>query len=159
SGSAQGIAVEVSSSCQDLTGNSASDARSFMIDSVAPSTALSISPASPNGSNGWDTGSQPVVTLTPPDATSGVAATSYKVNAGLSQTYAAPFSLPDGGSDVVDFSSTDNAGNAETTHTSATYKVDTVNPAITCAVAAPGPNFQLGAAGQQVNATASDLTS
>ena len=130
SSGAQGVAVSVSSSCQDLAGNPASDSQSFMIDTTAPTTGFAISPTSPNGTNGWYRGTAPTVTLTPSDATSGVASTSYAINGGHTHTYTAPFTLPDGSNDVVTYWSTDNAGNVEATNTSATDKVDTTPPTV-----------------------------
>jgi hypothetical protein len=130
SGGAEGAAVLVSSSCQDLAGNPASDSRSFKIDKAAPSTGFAISPTSPNGSNGWYKGTVPTVTLTPSDGTSRVASTTYAINGGSTQTYTVPFTLPNGSSDVVTYRSTDNAGNVEATNTSATYKVDTTPPTV-----------------------------
>jgi hypothetical protein len=141
SGGVEGALVPVSSSCQDLAGNQASDSRSFNIDKTAPTTGFAISPTSPDGNNGWYM-TAPAVTLTPSDGTSGVASTFYTINGGSTQTYTGPFTLPDGSSDVVTYWSTDNAGNVEATNTSATYMVDTVPP-----TASPTPSPPANAAG------------
>jgi hypothetical protein len=51
----------------------------------------------------------------------------------------------------------DMAGNVASD--SLTFEIDKTAPTILCAVAAPGPTFALGAAGQQLSAAASDATS
>src|SRR6185437_3841330 len=72
------------------------------IDTVAPATGSSLSPASPDGANGWYLG--PVqVTLSPSDATSGVASTTYTVDGGAAQTYSGPFTISADGSHTVQF--------------------------------------------------------
>ena len=110
-----------------------------------PTTAFSIAPPSPNGSAGWYKGGAPIVTLTSTGGTSGVAATFYTVQGGPAQTYTGPFALPDGGSVVVTYWATDNAGNVEPTHTSATYKVDTVSPSVALTTPADGAIYRQGA--------------
>ena len=64
---------------------------------------------------------------------------------GRDPTYTGPFTLPDGGSVVVTYGATDNAGNVEPTHTSATYKIDTVAPSVTLTTPGDGAIYRQGA--------------
>jgi hypothetical protein len=104
------------------------------LDNVDPSTTLALDPTSPDGAHGWYV-STPSFTLTPSDATSGLASTSYDLDGGSAQSYSSPVPVPDG-QHTVDYWSVDNAGNEESHHTTATIKVDTVDP--TGAITAPG---------------------
>ena len=70
----------------------------------------------PNGSIGWQTSSQ-LVSLSPTDALSGVAATHYTVDGGSAEPYTAPFTVAGDGSHVVTYWSVDAAGNVETANT------------------------------------------
>ena len=92
------------------------------LDSVAPTTTASVAPPAPDLANGWY-GSAPTVTLTPNDATSGLAATTYTIDGGPPQSYSAPFSITSEGSHTIQYWSTDNAGNQESAH-SLTVKLD-----------------------------------
>jgi Bacterial alpha-L-rhamnosidase C-terminal domain/Bacterial alpha-L-rhamnosidase 6 hairpin glycosidase domain len=100
-----------------------------VLDSNAPTTTASVTPAAPDGHNGWYVTS-PKVTLSATDDAggSGVASTSYTIDGGATQTYSAPFTVDDG-THTVQFWSTDNAGNVETAHT-ITLKVDTTEPVV-----------------------------
>ncbi len=114
----------------DAAGNSGSSgAKTITIDKTAPITSITIDPSSPNGSNGWYTGTNPTFTLSPTDTGgSGVASTNYQIDSGTITTYpGSAVAIPDG-QHTISYWSTDNAGNVETTHTTATIKVDTVNP-------------------------------
>ena len=124
---------------------------------AVPVTSLSILPSSPSGSNNWYDGpTEPTVTLSATDTGGpGIAATDYTINNGPQQTYTRPFSLPEG-SDVVSYWSVDNAGYIEAANTSATYKVDTAPPTVTCGAA---PTFALNGAGGSVSATVADTNS
>ena len=95
------------------------------LDSVAPTTTASVAPASPDLANGWY-GSGPTVTLSPSDATSGVASTKYTIDGGAVQTYSAPFAVATEGAHTIAYWSTDNAGNQESAQ-QLTVKVD-LNP-------------------------------
>src|SRR5581483_2602380 len=64
------------------------------LDDVKPSTAIAVSPLSPNGAHGWYV-STPSFTLSPSDATSGVASTSYDLDGGPAQPYSSAVSIPD----------------------------------------------------------------
>ena len=95
------------------------------IDTAAPATGDS-------APDGWQTGAV-TVTLSPSDAASGVAATTWSLDGGAAHSGT---SVPVSGDGVhtITYSSTDNAGNAEATHT-ATVRIDGVAPA----AAAPRP--------------------
>jgi len=102
----------------------------FRIDKTAPITAMSISPATPDGLNSFYITS-PTVTLSSTDVGSGVATTYYKIDSG-SATIGTSFTIPEG-SHTVTYWSVDNAGNAEVAITSTTIKVDLTNPTINAA--------------------------
>ena len=67
----------------DTAGNteSAATTSTIKVDTVKPSTSITISPASPDGTNGWRV-SATSFTLGGSDATSGVASTFYKIDGG-----------------------------------------------------------------------------
>ena len=133
-------------------------------DSAAPVTTISLSPAVPNGNNGWYTGPVGVSVSAADDGGSGVAETRCVLDP------AAPPSafgdIPAGcsylgaGADVagdgqhrVDAASADNAGGGETP-VNASLQIDGTPPTVTCA--SPTPTFQPGSAGGTVGATVSD---
>lgn len=136
-------------------------------DLAAPDTTIDLSPAIPDGSNGWYV-SNVHVTVTATDDTAGV----DKTNCVLDPTGAPPppasfDDIPDGcaytspGGDVtsdgihnVYAASNDNAGNKETP-VSVSFKIDKTHPTVTCGVA---PTFAQGAAAT-ITATVSDSTS
>ena len=97
------------------------------LDNVNPTTTITLDPASANGTNSWYKTSLPTFTLGGTDASSGVAATFYKIDAGATQTYSGAVTIPEG-QHTISYWSTDNAGNTETTVVSGTIKVDTTNP-------------------------------
>jgi large repetitive protein len=99
----------------------------WLVDTTAPVTSIAITPASPNGSNGWYKTTAPTFTLSATDGGSGVASTFYKIDSGSTQTYASAVTIPEG-EHTISYWSTDNAGNTETTHTTAKIKVDTTTP-------------------------------
>jgi hypothetical protein len=101
---------------------------SFTYDTIKPATTITLNPASNNGSNGWYKTTQPTFTLSASDTGgSGVASTSYQIDGGTTQTYSSAVTIPDG-QHTITYWSTDTAGNVETSHTTATIKVDTVTP-------------------------------
>jgi hypothetical protein len=96
-------------------------------DNEPPTTAIELSPATPNGSNGWYS-TTPSFTLSASDSGSGVASTKYQIDGGITHTYTgSPVEIADG-QHTVSYWSVDNAGNTETAHTTGTIKVDTVAP-------------------------------
>ncbi len=76
-------------------------------------------------------------TLTATDPTSGVATRLYKIDSGTTQTYTAAVSIPNG-SHTISYWSQDNAGNVESTQTTATINVDAAVPVNVLALA-PSP--------------------
>jgi len=113
-------------------------------DTTPPETTATLSPEAPDGENGWYV--SPVeVTLDASDDGSGVAATEYRVDGGPWTEYTGPFEVSEDGEHVVDFRSTDEAGNVEDAK-SASFRIDATAPDVTCA-ATPGrlwpPNHML----------------
>jgi hypothetical protein len=111
------------------------------VDTAKPSTTIAVNPASPNGSNGWYSGSAPTFTLSASDPApgSGVATTKYQIDAGSVQSYSSAVTIPDG-QHTISYWSVDAAGNTESTHTSATIKVDTVKPSTSLLINPLAPN-------------------
>jgi hypothetical protein len=105
-------------------------------DTTAPVSTATLSPASPNGAHGWYV-SPVTVTLGATDAESGVASTQYTIDGGPTQTYTGPFTISSDGAHVVQFWSTDVAGNVESPPKSVTVKVDQTTPTTT-ATLTPG---------------------
>ena len=93
------------------------------VDTAAPATSDS-APA------GWQSGAV-TVTLSPSDAASGVAATTWSLDGGAAHPGT---SVPVSGDGVhtITYSSTDNAGNTESTRT-ATVRIDGAAPSASCA--------------------------
>ena len=133
-------------------------------DSAAPVTTISVSPAMPNGNNGWYTGPVGVSVSADDDGGSGVAETRCVLDpatppsafgdipAGCSYLGADADVASDGQRRVY-AASADNAGGGETP-VNASFKIDGTPPTVTCA--SPTPTFQLGSAGGTVDATVSD---
>jgi hypothetical protein len=125
----------------DSAGNteSATTTPTMKVDTVKPSTSIAITPASPDGSNGWRV-SATSFTLSGSDATSGVATTLYKIDSGATQTYSgSAVSIPQG-SHTVTYWSVDTAGNTESATTSPVIKVDTVKPSTTLTTSPVAPD-------------------
>ncbi len=123
-------------------------------DSVAPTTELTLDPATPNGAGGWYT-TAPSFTLAADDAGgSGVASTEWRIGDGAWTAYAgAPGALTDAtdGTVVVQFRSTDVAGNVEEAG-STSVQLDRVAPVTQADVAPEGD-------GKSVTLSATDATS
>jgi PKD repeat protein len=92
------------------------------VDTAVPRTTATLDPARPDKKDG--TYKVPVrVTLSAADdAGSGVAATEYRVDGGAWTAYSAPFTVSRNGTHVVEYRSTDRAGNVESVR-SATLKI------------------------------------
>src|SRR2546426_2505493 len=99
------------------------------VDTVPPTTSSSLS-GTP-GANGWFV-SNVTVFLNASDATSGVAAISYRIDGGTWLVYSAPFILTDG-PHTVDYFASDLAGLSEAMH-SRDIAIDTSPPATTSTV-------------------------
>lgn len=101
-------------------------------DTTAPTTTISIPDAT--GQAGWYT-TRPSFTLTAADETdgSGVASTEFRIAGGAWTPYTGAVQVTGEGSRLVEYRSTDEAGNVEATK-SLTVKIDTVAPTATIAV-------------------------
>jgi hypothetical protein len=123
---------------QDVAGNieTTQVTATIKVDVTPPVTTIAVSPSSPNGSSGWYKTTAPTFTLTASDSTggnSGVSSTFYKIDAGTQQTYASAVTIPEG-QHTISYWSQDVAGNSETTHTTATIKVDVTIPTLSLAI-------------------------
>ncbi len=97
----------------DRAGNAeASKSVAFKVDATAPSTTHAL--AGTLGSGDYYV-SDVTVTLTASDTTSGVASTQYRLDGGSWLTYATSFVVSGNGSHLVEYRSTDAAGNGEAT--------------------------------------------
>ena len=102
----EGSSLSATGTATDAADNSAGTTVSgIKIDKTAPVT----------GASSTLSGTTATVTLSANDALSGVASTSYKINAGAFQSYTAPFTISGAGTYTISFSSRDNAGNVEAT--------------------------------------------
>lgn len=119
----EGSALTTSASVSDKAGNTRTAVSTpVKIDRTAPVTGIS------GTSNDWTNAGLVAVTLTPSDALSQVASTTYSVDGGAPQT-GTSFTLADEGDHTITFSSTDKAGNVEATRT-AHVKIDRTAPSI-----------------------------
>lgn len=111
--------------------------RSFDVDSDAPVTTASVTPAQPDGANGWYVNAV-TVTLHAADNLSGVAKTEYSLDGGnVWEEYADAVTLNHGSQSKIHYRSTDKAGNVEEMK-NISVKLDTVAPAITVTGLADG---------------------
>ena len=109
------------------------------IDGTPPGTTATNLQAS--ASTAWQSASSVDVTLTPSDATSGVAQLDWTVDASHSSSSAsapAKVTVFGDGTHTVTYHATDNAGNAESTRTGY-VNLDTSAPSASAQVAAPAP--------------------
>lgn len=98
-------------------------------DLLAPETGVTVSPATPNGQNGWYI-TKPTVTLNASDNCSGVATIEYSTDGGQTwQPYSGSFGIDSEGITTLLYRSTDRAGNTETPK-SITLKIDTSAPVL-----------------------------
>lgn len=96
-------------------------------ETIAPVTTPGLSPAAPNGANGWYVGA-PTLTLSAADGCSGVARTEYSLDNGTTWLpYSASLVISQEGTTTVLFRSVDRAGNIETAG-SQTFMVDLSDP-------------------------------
>jgi hypothetical protein len=114
----------------------------FKVDSQVPNTTVAVSPAAPDGLNGWYV-HQPTVTLSLAPDPGSPATIKYKLDADPSfLTYGDPLVLDDG-MHTVNFYSQDEAGNQEKTRT-LTVNVDTQPPSSVATVNPSKPDGQNG---------------
>ncbi len=120
--SSEGNNLTASASVSDKAGNTGTAiSPAVNIDKTAPVTGIG------GASNSW-TNSSVTVTLSPADALSGVASTSYTVDGGATQS-GTSFTLSTEGDHVITYGSTDKAGNVEAART-AHVKIDKTAPTI-----------------------------
>jgi len=108
----------------DVAGNAEPIRSAYVaIDSTPPTTSASVSGSV--GSNGWFV-SNATVSLNASDSLSGVAAISYRIDAGPWKDYSGPFLVSEG-THTIEFFAVDMAGNEEAIR-SITVSVDTIAP-------------------------------
>ncbi len=110
----------------------------IQVDTVAPTSSFAVSPASPDGSNGWYV-TTPTFTLSGADGLSGLDALKYQIDGGSTQTYGGAVPIPDG-THTITYWAVDKAGNVEGAHTTAAIKVDTAKPSTGITVNPTSPN-------------------
>ncbi|MDI6791644.1 MAG: fibronectin type III domain-containing protein, partial [bacterium] len=106
----------------------------FNTDGTPPVTSITLDP---NYQNYYITSST-TVTLSPVDTGSGVASTMYRINSEAWLSYTTAFTLAgrSEGEHTIQYYSTDNAGNVESTKSTAVY-IDNISPTTTMAVGDP----------------------
>ncbi len=117
----------------DNAGNTESaQTDAIKIDTTPPITMDTLSGTL--GNAGWYTSASVSVSLTPSDATSGVAATYYTIDSGTRQTYTgSAFSVTGEGTHHINFWSVDIAGNTDATETDS-FKIDSIAPTTTFSI-------------------------
>ena len=122
--------------------NSSRGESRFAVETNAPTTTASLSPAAIGGYY-----RNPHVTLLADDdyagGGAGIDTTSYRVDGGAWQTYTGAFQVTGDGAHTVEFFSTDLAGNVEATR-SVTFDVDATKPTISITTPAEGGQYLLG---------------
>jgi hypothetical protein len=114
----------------DQTGNEeAIKTVNVMVDRTAPTSFATVSPAVPDGSNGWYK-SDVTVSLAVYQDVSGLAKTEYRVNDGAWMNYTGSIPAFGEGNYKFDYRSTDQAGNIEPIRT-IEFKVDKTAPLLT----------------------------
>jgi uncharacterized lipoprotein YddW (UPF0748 family) len=113
--------------CFNVTPGTVADAAR---DILAPQTTAAVTPATPDGQNGWYK-TAPTITLSATDNCSGVSATEYSTDGGATwQPYNGPFVFSTEGTTTILYRSTDRATNSESPQ-SVTLKIDTSAPSLT----------------------------
>jgi hypothetical protein len=118
------------------------------IDNTKPTTTHALTPATPDGLNGWYVHDVKVkLTATDPEVngvTSGVKEIKYKIDGGSEQKYTAEFTVSTDGPHTVTYYAVDNVGNTETPQKQVTFKIDKTVPDITLAYEVTGGNANQG---------------
>ncbi|HEX6732717.1 MAG TPA: family 10 glycosylhydrolase [Pyrinomonadaceae bacterium] len=98
-------------------------------DALAPETVVAVSPATPNGQNGWYK-TRPTITFNASDNCSGVASIQYSTDGGQTwQPYSGTFTFETEGTTTILYRSLDRGGNTENVK-SITLKIDTSAPTV-----------------------------
>lgn len=114
-------------SCVATVSNGSVTTADLSVENVAPVTTAAITPAAPNGENGWYV-SNVQLDLSGTDNCSGVARTEYSTDGGNTWTpFAGSITFDQDGVFTVQFRSVDRVGNVETAG-SATIKIDKTEP-------------------------------
>ena len=106
------------------------------VDYKAPTCTASLSPATPDGNNGWYKSSV-TVTLTADDNVK-MGTIYYRINGGSWLVYTAPFTISNDGSYVIDYYAVDSVGN-EGAHGSVSFKIDATAP--TASISSPQAGY------------------
>jgi HYR domain-containing protein/chitobiase/beta-hexosaminidase-like protein len=113
-------------SATDAAGNTSTGTFTVsVLDGVAPTVSVSLSPATPSGDHGWY--SAPVTVTVSASDNVAVATVRYTLD-GTSATYAGPFAVGDG-THTLTATATDGSGNSVTS-AAVSFKVDTTAPAV-----------------------------
>ena len=123
------------------------------VDRTPPVANASLSPASPNGANGWYT-SPVTVTANSSDATSGIASQGVSLDG---STWTPSLTISTDGTYTVQVQAQDKAGN--TASTTKSVKLDTTPPSLSVSSAAPDGSNNWYVSPAVVTATDSDATS
>jgi predicted GH43/DUF377 family glycosyl hydrolase len=121
----------------DILGNRETEASyPFVVDNLPPSTSLMFyGNVFPSGPLTYVSGAT-LVWLLPSDSGSGVNVTWFRIDSGGWTQLVAPITIPPGGPHVLEYRSSDNLGNAESTQ-SITLQVDNSPPVTTAAIGTP----------------------
>ena len=144
----------VTLSAQDEAGNSVSHSFSITVvpDTTAPTVDVTLSPASPNGTNGWYI-TQVTVTPSASDAGMGIGSESVTLD-GTPMSFGS-FLVSSQGTHTVVVNATDGAGNSSSF--TQTFQIDTVAPTVT--ITAPSDQSVINNNQPTLSATASDASS
>lgn len=156
----------LSCTATDVAGNTSPPVTlTVKIDATPPTTTSTLSPASPNGRNGWYV-TPPQVAVSATDAESGVADTRCELDPATPP--AALADIPDqcaytgaGASVTTDgqhaiYAASEDAAENQETPVGASFKIDQTPPTLTCGTA---PTFVMNGRGGSVSAAVTDATS
>ncbi|MGF3584392.1 MAG: OmpL47-type beta-barrel domain-containing protein [Thermoplasmatota archaeon] len=117
------------------------------VDATKPQSTHTLTPAAPDGLNGWYVSNVKVkLTATDPEVngvSSGVKEIRYKIDGGAEQVYSTEFSVTTDGQHTVTYWAVDKVGNAESPN-SVSFKIDKTKPEITLEYEVTGGNQWTG---------------
>jgi len=132
------------------------------IDGTLPTSTHTLTPASPDGLNGWYVSNVKVkLEAEDPESngiSSGLDEIKYMIDGGSVQTYTGEITVSSDGSHTVEYWAIDNVGNEETPHNTVTFKIDKAVPEIALQYEVTGGNEWTGWE-LTFTAIASDVTS